>query len=92
MSEEEMLEIIQRNENICSAMVGAMKALEYGIRTLIAVHPDPQLLSHTWHDLISDIPDRHQDNTAPNPDMFNACMSAMLGQLTGQIDRAAKDG
>jgi hypothetical protein len=90
MTEEEFHEIVKRNEDICSAMVGAMKALEYGVRTLIAVHPDPELLNHTWHDLISDLPDRHQDNTAPNPDMFNASMSAMLGILTLQIERAAR--
>jgi hypothetical protein len=88
MSDEEMLQIIKRNEDICSAMVGAMKALEYGVRTLIAVHPDPQLLNHIWQDLISDLQDRHEENSAPNPDMFNASMSAMLGILTLQIERA----
>jgi hypothetical protein len=90
MSEEEMHEIVKRNEDICSAMVGAMKALEYGIRTLIATHPDPMLLKHTWHDLLSDLPDHHLDTTAPNPELFNATMSAMLGLLTGQIDLAAR--
>jgi hypothetical protein len=91
VNEEEILEIVKRNEDICSAMVGAMKALEYAVRTLIATHPDPQLLNHTWQDLISEIPDHHQDTTAPNPKLFNGCMSAMLGQLTGQIERAARD-
>ncbi|WP_233842206.1 hypothetical protein [Dyella sp. 2HG41-7] len=89
MSEEEMREIIQRNEDICSAMVGAMKALEYGVRTLIAVHPDPQLLNHTWQDIISEMPDIHENNGAPNPKMFNASLSAMLGVLTRQIELAA---
>ncbi|MBE1159629.1 hypothetical protein [Dyella acidiphila] len=90
MSEQEMLETIKRSEDICSAMVGAMKALEYGVRTLIATHPDPELMKHTWHDLLSDLPDRHQDTSAPNPQLFNATMSAMLGVLTGQIDLAAR--
>ncbi|GLR00029.1 hypothetical protein [Dyella mobilis] len=89
MTEEEMLEVLKHNEAICSAMVGAMKALEYGVRTLIAVHPDPQLFNHTWQDIISDIPDKHIDTTAPNLEMFNASMSAMLGILTQQIERAA---
>ena len=90
MTPEEMLEVIKRNEDICSAMIGAMKALEYGVRTLIATHPDPTLVKHTWHDLLSDLPDHHQDTTAPNPQLFNASMSAMLGLLTGQIDLAAR--
>lgn len=90
MSEEEMFEIVKRNEDICSAMIGAMKALEYGIRTLIAVHPDPDLLNHTWHDVLSEIPDNHQDTPVPNPRIFNATMSAMLATLTLQIERAAK--
>jgi hypothetical protein len=70
-------------------MVGAMRALDYGVRTLIATHPDPELLNHTWQDLISEIPDWHQDTTAPNSEMFNASMSAVLGVLTQQIERAA---
>jgi hypothetical protein len=90
MSEEEMREIVKRNEDICSAMVGAMKALEYAVRTLIAVNPDPQLLNHTWQDLLSEIPDHHLDTPASNPQLFNAAMSAMLGLLTLQIERAAK--
>ena len=48
-----IIEIVKRNEDICSAMLGAMKALEYGVRTLIAVHPDPVLLNHTWQALLS---------------------------------------
>jgi hypothetical protein len=90
MSEEEMIEIVKRNEDICSAMIGAMKALEYGVRTLIAVHPDPQLLNHTWHDILSEIPDSHLDTSAPNPKMFQASMSAVLATLTLQIERAAQ--
>jgi hypothetical protein len=90
MSEEEMIEIVKRNEDICSAMLGAMKALEYGVRTLIAVHPDPVLLNHTWQDLLSDIPDNHQDTVVPNPGVFNATMSTMLATLTLQIERATR--
>jgi hypothetical protein len=90
MTEEEMIEIVKRNEDICSAMVGAMKALEYGVRALIATHSNPELLNHTWHDLLSDIPDHHQDTTVPNPGLFNVSMSAMLGVLTGQIELAAR--
>jgi hypothetical protein len=89
MSHDEMQEIVKRNEAICSAMVGTMKALEYAVRTLIAVHPNPQLLNHTWQDILSEIPDEHIDTSAPNPEMFNASMSAMLGVLTLQIERAA---
>ena len=90
MPEEEMREIVKRNEDICSAMVGAMKALEYGVRTLIAVHPAPELLNHVWHDLISELPDCHQETPAPNPELFRVAMSTMLATLTLQIEAATK--
>lgn len=90
MTQEEMLEVVSRNEDICSAMLGAMKALEYGVRILVATHPKPEVVKHAWHDLLRELPDHHLKTTAPNSQLFNVSMTAMLGRLTGQIDLAAQ--
>lgn len=90
MSSDEMREIVERNEAMCSASVGAFKALEYAVRILIATHPNPGLVNHTWQDLLSEIPDHNLDTSVPNPDMFHATLSAMLATLTQQIELAAR--
>jgi rhamnogalacturonyl hydrolase YesR len=72
-----------------SASAGVIKALEYGVRALIATHPDPQLLNRVWQGLLSEVPDRHLHSSAPNPKMFHASMNTMLATLTLQIEQAA---
>lgn len=90
MGGEELRDLLDRNEAVCSMLVGIAKAMDYGMRALIATHPDPKHLNHTWHDMLAAISDCHLDTSAPNPDMFHKGMQTSLATLTQQIELAAR--
>jgi len=78
-------------EGTLAVFAGRLMALEYGLRTLIAVHPAPEGLHAVWQALLPTIADKHSSQKSverlPN---FHQGLIEGLGRLTGQIEETLK--
>ena len=77
-------------ETDLAAHRGYLKALEYGVRTLIITHPYPDLLSRAWASILPGITEAHGPEGGW---IFNAAFQQLLSVLTQQIEaRGGKVG
>ena len=81
-------ERLEQVESQMHALMGHVKALEYGLRLLIATHPSPEVILHTL-DRITD------EALSPNPlagdvpePMYQAALHQGLGIIREQITEA----
>lgn len=70
-----------------AALLGHIKALEYGLRAAIAAHPAADAMSLLWAQMLPDISDRHASTGHVD---FNAALQRGLRTIGAQIDEAAK--
>lgn len=71
------------------ALAGAIKALEYGVRALIATHPDPEGFARAWQALLPEIAEAHVNIASETP-AFRDGMQSVLSRLTRQAGLAAQ--
>lgn len=82
----EILRRLEACETDLEAHRGYLKALEYGLRAALIVHPDPSELSAIWSQLLPGIADAHAEaGTA----VYTAALQQALALLTSQIAEAA---
>lgn len=86
-STDERLEQLERQMH---ALLGHVKALEYGLRLLIATHPSPDVILHTL-DRITDeaLTPTPLAGDAPEP-MYQAALHQGLGIIREQITEAVR--
>lgn len=87
MTADERLEQV---ESQIHALMGHVKALEYGLRLLIATHPSPNVILHT----LEGITDQALSPTpltgdAPQP-LYQAALHQGLGIIREQITEAVR--
>ncbi|MBD7954301.1 hypothetical protein H9654_08785 [Stenotrophomonas sp. Sa5BUN4] len=85
---------LERCELELQASCGCLKALEYGLRAVIAAHPDPATLASLWSQVLPEVADQHSGNANSTP-LYDAAFQHALATLTEQIeattDRDEKD-
>lgn len=81
----EALELTQQ------ALMGQLKAIEYGLRAALTAHPDLPTLQHLWANMLPSIADAHLPGQADGPDhpMYHAALKQGLALITQQLDAAA---
>lgn len=65
------------------AHVGYLKALEYGLRTIIASHPSPQRLPVAWNMALAGVADAHAGHQTLT---YNTALQQGLRALTQQFN------
>lgn len=83
-------ERLEQVESQMHALMGHVKALEYGLRLLIATHPSPEVILHTL-DRITDqaISPTPLAGDVPEP-MYQAALHQGLGIIREQITEAVR--
>lgn len=71
------------------AMRGYVKALEYGLHSVIASHPAPVALSELWVHVLPELADMHGGEEEAPP-LFNAAFQQALAALSEHIDGALR--
>lgn len=80
---EQILDRLQACETVLDAQRGYIKALEYGLRTLMVTHPAPDRLESAWKHLLPGIADTH---AAADNAMFTAAFQQALVLIGQQIE------
>ena len=83
---ENLLARLQACESDLEAHRGCLKALEYGLRATIIVHPAPSDLAKIWSTLLPAIADTHSEDRST---VFTAAFQQTLALLGEQIAAAA---
>ena len=83
-------ERLEQIESQMHGLLGHVKALEYGLRLLIATHPSPDVILHTL-DRITDeaLTPTPLAGDAPEP-MYQAALHQGLGIIREQITEAVR--
>lgn len=81
---------LEQVESQIQALMGHVKALEYGLRLLIATHPSPNVILHTL-DRITDqaLSPAPLAGDVPEP-MYQAALHQGLGIIREQITEAVR--
>ena len=84
---DSMLERLEQCEMELHASRGYIKALEYGMHTLIARHPNPAELAELWAHVLPEVADHHAE-MKERPPLYHAALQQALGVITEQINGA----
>ena len=83
-------ERLEQIESQMHALLGHVKALEYGLRLLIATHPSPDVILHTLdHITDEELTPTPLASDAPEP-MYQAALHQGLGIIREQITEAVR--
>jgi len=85
---EQILDRLHACEAALDAQRGYIKALEYGLRTLMVTHPTPSRLDIAWRHLLPKIADTH---AAADSAIFTSAFQQALVLIGKQIEDAAAD-
>lgn len=90
MKAEEIRRRLDRADAAACLALGRTKALEYAIRFIIAVHPDPEIVEAAWQRLLVQIADEHAEAPEGMPDvsMYDAGIQQGLAAMTRQLELA----
>ena len=78
----EILERLEACETSLEAHRGYLKAFEYGLRLAVIAHPQPDVLSTMWTQLLPGIAEKH---AAEGGAVYKAALQQALTLLTDQI-------
>ncbi len=83
-------ERLEQVESQIQALMGHMKAMEYGLRLLIAAHPSPDVILHTLNRITDQaLTPAPLTGDAPEP-LYQAALHQGLGIIREQITEAVR--
>lgn len=93
MDEEALRTRLARVDAMACLALGRTKGLEYGLRFLIATHPDRAELERSWQQLIALAAETHLDTPEALPDaaMYRAGIQQALAVMSQQFGVQRED-
>lgn len=86
-SYSDLMQRLERCEMELQASRGYIKALEYGLRAVIACEPEAERLAAVWAHVLLEASEEHQGDAASSP-LFHAALQHALSVVTEQIQQA----
>ena len=83
---DELLARLEHCELEAQAARGYIKALEYGLHTLIATSPNPSDIQLLWAHVLAAVPDHFSGEATP---LYDAAFQQAMAKITEEIDGAA---